>query len=857
MSQNNTLSVKAQNIVDNFINKNWGEKHNNPISQTDVMKHVIVTLYAQMPKAKAELIAPFKDCIFNLHDYFTQEEIDIILGECSQVIKYCLDYANEIGHIDFETSYSGSDEIIEDIVFNDPPLNIYKTPKSLIDLCERLSGKPKAGDKVLLLYADFSDYALYQPEANYHIECEDHAYGLEGELNNYVNSYAQILLDSQGINPEIVYGDCNNLASIGIENGPNYVFAFNPTLNQKCNNVLYITEGMWQHPQEVPADELAKTIVVCSALAKSESCLDFTMPSSYFHAKNFWSIFELLFKTKDMAFNATFISLPSMSLGDVYTSTCLLHIEKGKNKEGIIRFIDAKGREFEKTRGITQAGHKALLNGLKDDTTEPFSITNPKFYLRGGLNIDRIMEVYNQKECDTKYEKRIHSSEFFGVNEHVAHQYLIDEQLPGLNEGERYVSLKELVEIVPGSKENEGNEIQVLGKEKLGSKYMDCNIDASSLAQKQLEVTNEYFVAPTYFSVNKNCLTAGIVEDKMKIGKLIHVEQPVAFKEGLITFNTKSNVIVEDYLLRELAKDYCSAQAKMLMEDEDSILAPEFFLDIKIAVPSIEEQARLVKEDAQAYLKEADRKLIQAAEEFKRDVHMKKHAIGQTLFSLAGWWDMLKKARKEGNGIVDDSMLIGKRNKTSVADIYTNIQLRIEDLLYQVEKFWSPESLEDTQSISLCSFIEDYTNKHQSPLFKYECHFDSALPHNKMPNVTLPPRALTKVLDNIISNACSHGFENQKDENNIVKIEVSIEEDTPIITISNNGKPFHEKLTTEDVFTYGSSSKTGQSHFGIGGYEVRHLMREMNGEAEFVSNPEANFPVCYKLSFNETNNVEH
>lgn len=857
MSQNNSLSAKAQNIVDNFINKNWGKRHNNPISQTDVMKHVIITLYAQMPKAKAEKIAPFKDCIFDLHDYFTQEEITILLGECSQVIKYCFDYADEMGHIDFDTTYSSNEELdeetIEEIVFKDSPLNIYKTPKSLIDLCERLSGKPKAGDKVLLPYADFSDYALYHPEANYHIECEDHAYGQEGELNNYVNAYAQILLDSQVINPEVAYGDCDNLASIGIENGPNYVFTFNPTLNQKCNNALYFTEGMWQRPQEVASGELAKTIVVCAALAKPESCLDFTVPTSYFQAKNFWSVFELLFKTRDMAFNATFISLPSMPFGDIYTSTCLLHIEKGKGYEGMIRFIDATGSEFKKERGITKAGHEALLNGLKGGCTESFSITNPKFYQRGGLNVDRIMEVYNQKECDTKYEKRIHSSEFFGVNEHIAHQYLIDEQLPELNEGERYVSLKELVDIVPSSKENEGNEIQVLGKEKLGSKYMDCDIDASSLEQKQLEVTTEYFTAPTYFSVNNNCLIAGIVENKMKIGKLIHVEQPVAFKEGLITFNAKSNVIVEDYLLRELAKDYCSAQAKMLMEDEDSILAPEFFLDIKIAVPSIEEQARLVKEDAQAYLKEADRKLIQAAEEFKRDVHMKKHAIGQTLFNLSNWWDLLQKARKEGNGIVDDSKEIGKIHKRSVGDIYTNIQKAMEKLQMQVDRFWRADGLQ-TRSISLVTFIKKYVQDNQSSMFVYDT---SMLSNIEVPNVTFSTEALTMVFDNIINNACSHGFENKASESNTVKIEIGINDGLPYITISNNGKPMHDKLTSEDVFTYGRSSKTGQSHFGIGGYEVRNLMREFHGEAEFISTPDFEFPVSYKLTFENTTNVEH
>ena len=228
---------------------------------------------------------------------------------------------------------------------------------------------------------------------------------------------------------------------------------------------------------------------------------------------------------------------------------------------------------------------------------------------------------------------------------------------------------------------------------------------------------------------------------------------------------------------------------------------------------------------------------------------MKKHAIGQTLFTLAGWWDMLKKARKVGKGIVDDSMVIGKYNKTPVTDIYTNIQVAIETLQNQVDHFWSSAGLEEVQSISLGSFIKAYTREHQSPLFKYEYHFDSAQSNNKMPNVTFSPRALTKVFDNIINNACSHGFESQASEGNIVKIEVGTENDIPIINISNNGKPFHKKLTNEDVFTYGRSSKTGQSHFGIGGYEVRFLMREQNGEAEFISEPEAEFPVKYRLSF--------
>lgn len=49
-----------------------------------------------------------------------------------------------------------------------------------------------------------------------------------------------------------------------------------------------------------------------------------------------------------------------------------------------------------------------------------------------------------------------------------------------------------------------------------------------------------------------------------------------------------------------------------------------------------------------------------------------------------------------------------------------------------------------------------------------------------------------------------------------------------------------------------------EAHFGIGGYEIQKLMREFGGDAEFISDPESEFPVSYKLTFYITNieNVE-
>ena len=255
----------------------------------------------------------------------------------------------------------------------------------------------------------------------------------------------------------------------------------------------------------------------------------------------------------------------------------------------------------------------------------------------------------------------------------------------------------------------------------------------------------------------------------------------------------------------------------------------------------------------QASLHQAEKEKEKTAEEFKRDVHMKKHAIGQTLFNLGNWWDLLQKARKEGNGIVDDSQEVGKKRKTKVVDIYSNIQMALEKLQMQVDSFWRADGLQ-VESMSLTTFVKEYIKEHQSPLFVYEYDSISTLANNNVPKVAFSKQALTMVFDNIINNACSHGFENKASESNIVKIEVQMDNGLPYIVISNNGNPVHEKISSEDVFTYGRSSKSGQAHYGIGGYEVRNLMREFQGEAEFISTPQEDFPVSYKLSFKEVSN---
>lgn len=857
MPQNNTLSGKAQNIVDNFIKNNkyklgFGKRAS--ISMMDAMKHVIVSLYAQKPDAKPDLVEPFKDCIFDLRDFFTQEEVDILMSECGQVILYCYEHDEEMYGFNL---YDDNNEYIEEILSNDPPLNIYKTPKSYIDLCMRLSNKWNTKGKIYLPYADVADFPLYNPDAEYCIECKDESFGIEGFLNNYTNAYYQILLDSLGVRSKIVYGDSESYKyKEHFGASPDYIFACNPDLNYVQKDHTWVQGTLVRDSQCVTAFELGGTLN-CWALDSKTGAIDFICPQDYLKEKEFWDGFNSRYaflKWKNWgedhadakeALSKEFgkIHVTFIKLKDLFEieniSPVLIHIEKNEESVGYIRFIDATGEEF---------------------------------YNHNKLKVDDLMEVINQKEANSKYESRVLYSQFAGGKDNcVSHQYLIDQKLPKLSDGENYISLRELVEIVPFQKVEEG-ELPVLTTNILSSKYADCDIALDHIETKKIEKEPEMWSGyyPTYFTLEEDCIVAGMDDNGLKFGRIAtNPEQPIVFKEGITPFHVKKGIVTEDYLLRELGKGYCSTQAWMLCNKyttgihRANILLPNFFLEIKIVVPSLEEQERRCKEDARKsleearkHLNEADRKLLQSAEEFKRDVHMKKHAIGQTLFNLKNWWDLLQQAHTEGNGQVDDGKEVGRFRKVKVADVYANIQLALEKLLLQVDHFWLADNLQ-TEEMSLDLFVKTYIKEHPSPLFAYEYCQTSTLANNKVPNVTFSKQALTTVFDNIINNACSHGFEGKASGKNIVKIEVLTNEGLPYITISNNGKPIHEKITAEDVFTYGRSSNSGQKHFGIGGYEVRYLMRDGGGEAEFISTPQEEFPVSYKLTFKESNkNVE-
>lgn len=243
----------------------------------------------------------------------------------------------------------------------------------------------------------------------------------------------------------------------------------------------------------------------------------------------------------------------------------------------------------------------------------------------------------------------------------------------------------------------------------LSASYLNCDIN-----RKDIPVPNkkEYRILMT------DSLLIGFIGGKFKVGRVhgISKNTPIALRHEVIAIQLKSNIVTEDYLLRCIMSEETELQArKMSTGAIISRLSQQDILSICIVVPKLlSQQENLCKDDTRSSLTESDRKLLESAESFRRDIHMKKHAIGQTIFNLNNWMKVLQRARRDGNGIVDDNAIVGTIHKTKVSDIYTNLQSIMQELQAKIAKLDSGYGMQ-SQDISLVDFIEEYIRKIRAP----------------------------------------------------------------------------------------------------------------------------------------------
>ena len=289
----------------------------------------------------------------------------------------------------------------------------------------------------------------------------------------------------------------------------------------------------------------------------------------------------------------------------------------------------------------------------------------------------------------------------------------------------------------------------------------------------------------------------------------------------------------------------------------------------KIIVPNHSEleRATFLSEANYNAFESSRKELEQEHKSYIKAVRMRKHALTQSASAIEATFYALNAYRERQKGTISDNERISRIKQTTVKDAFEYLSKATKDLLVKLDHIADVEyTFAKSEWINPEEFIENYfkpvvswSKGHNLADKDIKDISGETILHKGEPIHTMlfPKDALKQVLDNIVSNATSHGFKDKS--RNDYQLRFSWEADgfDLKICVENNGAPIPSDRSTSSLLEYGvSTSLDTNGHHGIGCNEIDGIMRKYDGKVELVSSPEDEFKVKYVLTFNHTNTLK-
>ncbi len=382
--------------------------------------------------------------------------------------------------------------------------------------------------------------------------------------------------------------------------------------------------------------------------------------------------------------------------------------------------------------------------------------------------------------------------------------------------------------------------------------------------------------AKKHVQMPENAVVLAIVNGNVRTVYTEGFAGTIAFPAGFIKVLKPIDGISAKYLAAVLSTKIVADQIKA---QTVGLTIPRLNkLDLsQILVPihgTVEEREQLIAEVLSSEMSDLESELQETLDSQKREVRSTRHAMIQTLSALSSNWEQLKMFAERHEGGIKMSDTIGRINPITVKDLMGSIGYAMSTLQRQVEslRFEKPDWGKDIE-INPYKFINDYIATHSSPSvrmlnigndnvadFPYfdDETGDVKYHHTDAADIFYAPvRLLERIFNNIVANAKAHGFTGDS-MNNEIRFDWKSEDGVIVITIANNGLPLKDGVSGEDVLMSGfttalnENASDGTLHSGQGGFEIKSLMEGL-GSVEVISQPDSEFPVIYKLTFEKTN----
>ena len=271
------------------------------------------------------------------------------------------------------------------------------------------------------------------------------------------------------------------------------------------------------------------------------------------------------------------------------------------------------------------------------------------------------------------------------------------------------------------------------------------------------------------------------------------------------------------------------------------------------------------------------KELEQEHKSYIKAVRMRKHALTQSASSIKATFYALNAYRIRQNGTISDNERITPIKQTTVKDAFEYLSSATKDLLVKLDHIADVEyTFAKPEWINPEEFMESYIEQHENGWVNFKPVVTWSKGHNlakqdlkdlsgeiilhkgePIHTMLFPKDALKQVLDNIVSNAISHGFKDESRNDYLLRFSWETDGIALKMCVENNGLPIPADRSTSSLLEYGvSTSLNSNGHHGIGCNEIDGIMRKYDGNVELVPSPEDEFKVKYVLTFNRTNTLK-
>lgn len=522
------------------------------------------------------------------------------------------------------------------------------------------------------------------------------------------------------------------------------------------------------------------------------------------------------------------IDLPSQLFTNTGISTSLWLLNKNKANNDEILFVDASS--------FGQMS-KVLQRNLSDKDI---------------IELSTLLKSWQQN--DLSYSDKVGLNKSVGLSEIRENNYHLSPN--------RYIGIEHLNDIDLG-------QAVILNDILEYSKPKKLNPDVSykKLSIKDLSSNPDSYILDTYkleegkLNRDYKCLDTGLLLIARFGSQIKHTyydesNHKIAFSSNLIySFKVNLKKVRLDYLLGELHKEYVKAQiANFTKGTSIPFIKLKDFLDVKIVLPSIEEQKTIIQEERELRFQSAAKDLgfEKEIERLKKaqikDLGSKKHNIMQHLNNVKSSVDVLTKMMSLNNGILKADQIIDPRRGVSVENRFSRLQESLGKVIYFVDNITNESNFEKAEVIDAAKFLDECRERGiQHELFSVELMTDYETFDNKKPLISISKNDFEELYTNILENARIHGFiDNSKKY--IFRVTVAYIDDFVEILFENNGKSFPKGISDRIDIKGEKAGVTAGT--GIGLWKVFEIVKHFGGAIEVLDNPEEDFPVGFKIKFN-------